>query len=217
MTHRLPRFHQRTCAPSSRSLCCLSSALQPVLARSAIKLRNRASFDLALREKFNGRGLRFFGLFLAIPFRYFDLVFGVTTSVKVPDNGALYGGQYRRWRIVVTETAQKRAQPTLPPKIAPQVKMTPPEGWTSCFFFRDHRFTKRRISKTITATAALACLFENHAKAQADLTIAIDGRPNTVLMPCLDCFFNGLDCFFNGPVWTNFANFRQNFQGQALG
>ena len=30
--------------------------------------------------------------------------------------------------------------------------------------------------------------------------MAIDGRPNTVLMP-------GLDCSPNGSVWTNYANF----------
>ena len=40
--------------------------------------------------------------------------------------------------------------------------------------------------------------------------MAIDGRPNTVLMP-------GLDCSPNGPVWSNFANFRLFFNRQALG
>ena len=61
----------------------------------------------------------------------------------------------------------------------------------------------------MTATAALACLFGNHAEAQADLSMAINGRPNIVLMP-------GLDSFTNGPVWTNFENFRLFFNGQAL-
>ena len=78
------------------------------------------------------------------------------------------------------------------------------------FFFEDHRFTEGKITKTITATAVLARLFGKHAKAQADLSIAIDGRPNTMLMP-------GLDCSPNGPVWTNFANFRQNFQQASVG
>ena len=56
------------------------------VASSADFSRNRASFDEALREKFSSHGLRFFGLFFAIPFRYFGLVFGVTTSVKALDN-----------------------------------------------------------------------------------------------------------------------------------
>ena len=51
---------------------------------------------------------------------------------------------------------------------------------------------------------------ESHAEEQADLSIAIDGKPNTVLMP-------GLDCSPNGPVWTDFANFRLFFNRQALG
>ena len=56
------------------------------VASSAVYARNWASFDEALREKFGSRGLRFFGLFFAIPFRHFELVFGVTTSVKIEDN-----------------------------------------------------------------------------------------------------------------------------------
>ena len=40
--------------------------------------------------------------------------------------------------------------------------------------------------------------------------MAIDGKPNVVLMP-------DLDCFPNGPAWTNFANFRLFFNKQALG
>ena len=44
------------------------------------------------------------------------------------------------------------------------------------FFFDDHRLTKVKITKTITATAALVRLFGNHAEAQADLSMAIDGR-----------------------------------------
>ena len=40
--------------------------------------------------------------------------------------------------------------------------------------------------------------------------MAIDGKPNTELMP-------GLDCFPNDPVWTNFANFGLFFNRQALG
>ena len=55
-------------------------------ASSAVFLRDWASFDEALREKFSGRGLRFFEIFFAIPFRYFGLVFGVPTCVKVQDN-----------------------------------------------------------------------------------------------------------------------------------
>ena len=66
------------------------------VASSAVKPRNWASFHEALREKFSGSGLQFFGLFLAIPFRYFGLVFGVTTSVEVSDVGVLDGGRYRR-------------------------------------------------------------------------------------------------------------------------
>ena len=47
-------------------------------------------------------------------------------------------------------------------------------------------------------------IFGNNAEAQAYLSMAIDERPNTVLMP-------GLNCFPNGPVWTKFANFLQIF------
>ena len=78
------------------------------------------------------------------------------------------------------------------------------------FFSGDHRLTEGKLTKTITATAALACSFGDHAEAQADLSMAIDGRPNAVLMP-------GLDCSPNGSVWTNFANFRLFFNRQALG
>ena len=53
------------------------------VASFAVFPRNWASFDEALREKFSSRGSRLYGLFFAIPFRYFGLVFGVTRSVKV--------------------------------------------------------------------------------------------------------------------------------------
>ena len=78
------------------------------------------------------------------------------------------------------------------------------------FLFGDYRLTKGKVTKTITATASLACFFGNHGEAQADLTMAIDGRPNTVLIP-------GLDCSPYGPVSINFANFRLFFNRQALG
>ena len=78
------------------------------------------------------------------------------------------------------------------------------------FFFWRSSSHRRKITKTITATAALACFFENNAEAQADLSMAIDGRTNTVLMP-------GLHCSPNDPVWTNFANFRLFLNRQALG
>ena len=55
--------------------------------------------------------------------------------------------------------------------------------------------------KKITA-AALIVFPGNHAEAPADLSMSIDGTPNTVLMP-------GLDCSPDGPLWTNFANFCQ--------
>ena len=71
-------------------------------------------------------------------------------------------------------------------------------------FFGDHRLTKRKFAKTFTATAALACIFENHAGAQAGLSMAMDGRPNAVLMP-------GLDYSPNGPKWITSANFWQIF------
>ena len=78
------------------------------------------------------------------------------------------------------------------------------------FYFVDHCLTEGKISKTITAAAALACFVGNHAEAQDDLPMAIDGRPNTVLLP-------GLDCSSNGPVWTNFANGWLFFNRQTLG
>ena len=78
------------------------------------------------------------------------------------------------------------------------------------FFFSETTVSPKEIINTITATAGLACIFGNHAEAQADLSMAIDGRPNTVLML-------GLDCSPNGPVWTNFANFWLIFNRQALG
>ena len=77
-------------------------------------------------------------------------------------------------------------------------------------FFGDHRFTEGKITKTITATAALKSLFGNHAKSQADLFMAINGRPNAMLMP-------DLDCSPKDPVWTNFANFWQNLQQASVG
>ena len=55
--------------------------------------------------------------------------------------------------------------------------------------------------------------FVSHAKAQADLSIAIDGKSNTVLMP-------ELDCSPNGAVWSYFADFSKFlaiFQQEALG
>ena len=61
-------------------------ALGHSVASLAVFLRNWASFDETQREKFSSRKLRFFGLFFAIPFRYFGLVFVATTSVKVKDN-----------------------------------------------------------------------------------------------------------------------------------
>ena len=73
------------------------------VASSAVFPLNWACFDYALREKFSGRGVRFFGLFLAIPFCYFGLIFGVITSVKVSDKGVLYGD--RRWSIFASKTA----------------------------------------------------------------------------------------------------------------
>ena len=78
------------------------------------------------------------------------------------------------------------------------------------FFSGDHCLTEGKITKTIEATAALACFFGNHAEAQAIMSMAIDGKPNTVLM-------SGLDCSPNGPIWTNFANFWLFFYRQALG
>ena len=78
------------------------------------------------------------------------------------------------------------------------------------FFFEITVSRKEKISKTITATAALVHLFGNHAEAQTDLSKAIDGRPNTMLMP-------GLGCSPNGPVWTNLANFRKNLQQASVG
>ena len=81
------------------------SGLRINVASSAVKPRNWAGFYLALREKISGRGLRFFGLLLAIPFCYFGLVFGVKRSAKVSDNGVLYEDRYRRWRFFVIETA----------------------------------------------------------------------------------------------------------------
>ena len=59
-------------------------------ASSAVLSRNWASFGQALRKKFSSRGLQFFGLFFAIPFHYFGLVFEVTRSVKVLDNGVVW-------------------------------------------------------------------------------------------------------------------------------
>ena len=56
------------------------------------------------------------------------------------------------------------------------------------FFFGDHHLTGGKIAKTIRATAAWASLFGNHAEAQTDLSMAIDGRPNTMLISELDCF-----------------------------
>ena len=52
--------------------------------------------------------------------------------------------------------------------------------------------------------------FRNHAEAQPDLSVAIDGKLNTVLMP-------GLNCSPNSPIWTNFAKFWLFFNRQALG
>ena len=48
--------------------------------------------------------------------------------------------------------------------------------------------------------SSVASFFGNHAQAQADLSMVIDGKPYTVLIL-------GLDCSPNGPVWTNFKNF----------
>ena len=50
----------------------------------------------------------------------------------------------------------------------------------------------------------------NHAEAQADLSMAIDGKPNTVLIP-------SLDCILIGSVWTNFTNFWRFFDKPPLG
>ena len=41
--------------------------------------------------------------------------------------------------------------------------------------FGDHRLTEEKIAKTFTATVVLARIFENHAGAQADLCMAMDG------------------------------------------
>ena len=71
--------------------------------------------------------------------------------------------------------------------------------------------TQGKITKTIMATvAALACFFGNHAEAQADLSVAIDGRLNTVLMPGLGyspttiygLTLQILGCFSTGKRWT---------------
>ena len=67
------------------------------------------------------------------------------------------------------------------------------------FFFRDHRPGRMQIYHNC----------RNHAKAQADLSLALYEKPNTVLMP-------GLDCFPNDPVWTNFVNFWLFFNRQLL-
>ena len=76
------------------------------------------------------------------------------------------------------------------------------------FFFGDHRLTEEKITKTITVTAGLACFFGNHGEAQTDLSMTIDGRPNTVLMLGLDCL--------SMAQWINFANFWLFFNRQAL-
>ena len=49
------------------------------------------------------------------------------------------------------------------------------------FFFGDYFLAEGNITKTITATAALACFFGSHAQAQADLSMTVDGKPHTVL------------------------------------
>ena len=58
--------------------------------------------------------------------------------------------------------------------------------------------------------AVLICFLGNHAGAQADLTMAINGKPNTVLMLCRECSPNG-------RVWTTFANFPLFFNRLVLG
>ena len=132
--------------------------------------------------------LRFFGLFLAILFRYFGLAFGVTTSVKASDNGVLYGGRQRRWRIFIIETAWKRAQPTLPPKIALQLGENDITRELITVFFSLEIIVspKEKVPKRSRQQKRLYG-FGKHAKAQTDLSMAIDGRPNTMLMPGLDC------------------------------
>ena len=72
------------------------------------------------------------------------------------------------------------------------------------FLCEDYRLTEGKITKTIMTAVALASFFGNHAEAPADLSMAINGRPNTVLIP-------GLDCFPNSTVWTNFTNFQKIF------
>ena len=52
--------------------------------------------------------------------------------------------------------------------------------------------------------SSVGLFFGNHAEAQTDLAVTIAAKPNTVLIP-------GLNCSSNGPVWTNFANFRLFF------
>ena len=78
------------------------------------------------------------------------------------------------------------------------------------FSFGDYLLAEENITKTITQQQRWPIFFGSRAQAQADLSMAIDGKPNAVLMP-------GLDCSPNGPVWTNFANFRLFFNRQALG
>ena len=101
------KLHFFSVPPRANSRAITNRLRLPVtsVASSAVFPRNWASFDMALLKKFSGRELWFFGLFFAIPFRYFWLVFGVTISVKVSDNGVLYGGQYRRRPIFVSKTA----------------------------------------------------------------------------------------------------------------
>ena len=153
---RNKRFYRRK---SSKYIQTPKNVRQQQCCHLRSKTAQLASFDETLREKFSGRGLRFFELFLAIPFRYFGLFFGVTTSVKVSYNGLFCGGQYCRWRIFVIETARKLAQPTLSPKIPSQLGENDTNWEVMTFFFWRHRFTERKITKTITATAALACFF----------------------------------------------------------
>ena len=80
-------------------------------------------------------------------------------------------------------------------------------------FFFWGGITVSRIGKHYQNVYCNSCVgpyLGNHAEALADLSVAINERPNAVLMP-------GLDCSPNAPKWTNFANSCQIFQQLSVG
>ena len=83
---------------------------------------------------------------------------------------------------------------------------------TFLFFWRSPSHRKKKY-QNVHGNSSAGPYFGHHAGAQADLSMAIDGRPNAVLIPSLDCSHNGSE-------WTNFANFckvSQNFQQAIVG